>query len=145
MAKARLKSDPTGTDFEPIGKVVVAAWMKALPDVAGGQITPLDVSELSLAFSNLLDVPCEAVLDTPTKLHIPVPPIPQGVTTKTELIAYLHNKYEESNQAPAMGDPPQKDNPFNPKKTKKHGSPPNFKKRTFMQDFGDAILFGCGR
>jgi hypothetical protein len=144
MAKARLRSNPNETDFEPVGKIIVAAWMKALPDNAGGSISPLNAPELSLALSNLLDVPCEAVLDRVDLLHIPIPPIPTGVTTKDMLTAYLHQKFNDSNRTPVSTDPVEIDNPFNPK-NKRHGLHPNYKKRTFMSDFGDAILFGCGR
>jgi len=145
MAKARLKYDPNQTTFEPVGKIIVSAWMKALPDKDGDAISPLNEAELSLAFSTLLDVPCKAVLDTANLIHIPIPPIPAEATSKTKLIEYLHKKFDDSNKNPAMGDLPKDYNPFNPKNTNKHGSPPGNKKRTFMEDFGDAILFGCGR
>jgi hypothetical protein len=137
MSRANLK-DPDMT-AEAIGRIIVAAWFKAVPENATDQIAEMDAAELSAALSNILDVPCVAVLDKPNLINvvIPYPPKP----TKAELRDYLHDEYQASNQ---MGN---EKNPFNPRNKKKHGmgAPANPKRRTFSDDFGDTALFGCGR
>jgi hypothetical protein len=139
MSRARLKANPTGTDFEAVGRVIMAAWLKSLPDVAGAP-TPIDPKEISAALTNILNVEVEAVIDEPDKIYVVVPQLPAAITTKKEFVQYLHKKFDDSVK---VGD---FDNPFNPKNSNKHGSGGSFpKKRSYAGDFGDAVLFGCGR
>lgn len=140
MSRARLVENPVGGDFEAVGRIILAAWLKSLPDVEGDPPTPIDASEISAALTNILSIEVEAVVDQSNKIHVVVPRIPATITTKAKLIDYLHNKYNDSTKTNDQ------DNPFNPRNDRKHGSGPEFpKKRTYASDFGDAALFGCGR
>ncbi len=139
MSRARLKTDPTGADFEAVGRIIMAAWLKSLPDMAGAP-TPIDPKEISAALTNVLNVEVEAVIDEPDKIYVVVPQLPADIKTKNDLVDYLHKKFNDSTK---IGE---HDNPFNPKNDKKHGSGGSFpKKRSYASDFGDAVLFGCGR
>ena len=141
MARARLKADTTSSNFEAVGRIIIAAWFKALPDTVGDPIADLAdyKGELSAALTNILSVTCEAMIDEPDKIYVTIPRFPENIKSKQMLVQYLHKRYDESTKA---NDP---DNPFNPKNNKKHGSGASPNKRTFAGDFGDAVLFGCGR
>ena len=140
MSRARLLANPVGADFEVVGRIILAAWLKSLPDIEGDALTPIDANEISAALTNILNIEVEAVVDQSNKIHVVVPRIPTTITTKAKLIDYLHNKYSDSTKDNDH------DNPFNPRNDNKHGSGDKFpKKRTYASDFGDAALFGCGR
>jgi hypothetical protein len=147
MARARLAANNTSSNFEAVGRVIVAAWLKSLPGASGNDPgIPMDPSEIKLALTNILELQAgqvvEVVIDSPAKIHIVIPQIPANITTKEGLITHLHSKYDDS-LTPTPNDGPD-NNPFNPKNKFKHGDPPH-NKRTFASDFGDATLFGCGR
>jgi hypothetical protein len=153
MARARLAANNASSNFEAVGKVIVAAWLKSLPDASGKDLgIAMDANEIKLTLTNILQLQANeeivVLFDGPqptggtSKIHVIVPQLPIGITTKEMLITYLHGKYDAS-IAPTPNDGPD-NNPFNPKNKAKHGDPP-FHKRTFASDFGDATLFGCGR
>ena len=67
MSRARLVENPVGGDFEAVGRIILAAWLKSLPDVEGDPPTPIDASEISAALTNILSIEVEAVVDQSNK------------------------------------------------------------------------------
>ena len=134
MSRATLRP---AKKVDDIGDVIIAAWFKVLPDNDGDSIGDIDPSELSAAFSSILDAKCIAVIDKKganadqDTLYISVPYPP--VTSKNKLIQYLHDHYNSS------FDQNNQKNPFNPKHPNKQ------RKRPFSEDFGEALFFGCGK
>ena len=130
MAKGTPRS---GRSFEEIGQVIVAAWFKALSDDPNVPPTPIDKDEMTAAFKNILVEDCEAVIDTATKMYISVPYPPEK--TRMLLANKIHLYTQNYNLPP--GDPNYpKDQPCNPL---------HHANKSFAEDMGYSIMFGCGR
>lgn len=86
MARARVKTDRRITD---IADVIISEWFRILPASSGAPL-PMDKNSLQAAFNQILDAPCEVILDVegqPIKIVVPVPP----AASRTALIQYLDN------------------------------------------------------
>jgi len=59
-----------GVDFEPVGRIILAAWLKSLPDTSGDPKSPIDLGEISAALTGLLNVQVEAVVDQDSKIYV---------------------------------------------------------------------------
>ena len=76
-----------------IADVILAEWFRVLPETGTGDQHPMDEESLTVAFNQILDVHCIAVLDgegteaDPIKIVVPRPPR----DNQQELRTYLEN------------------------------------------------------
>lgn len=90
MARARAKRNRQQNE---IAEAIVAEWFRVLPEVPNGSpIPPVDLSSLTAAFNDVLDVTCVAIagevtLNNQEVLRILVPKPPAN--SKTALREYL--------------------------------------------------------
>ena len=89
MARARPKANRR---LSEVANLIIAEWYRVLPETATGPILPMDAHSLTAALNQVLDEPCQAVLDEPSliKIAIPLPP----ATTKVGLDVYLQNNVD---------------------------------------------------
>ena len=87
MARARARRDQSLT---AISDIILAEWYRVLPDQPGGQPLEMDAFALTAAFNQILDKPCEVILDQrdqPIKIVVPLPP----VDSRPALDLYIRN------------------------------------------------------
>ena len=86
MARARPKPERRLTE---IAHLIVSEWYRVLPENASEPMLQMDAHSLTAGLNQILDEPCQAVLDEPgfIKIVIPLPP----VATRDELTDYLED------------------------------------------------------
>lgn len=84
MARARPRPERRLTE---IAHLIVSEWYRVLPEDSSGQMLEMDAHSLTAGLNQILDEPCQAVIDEPgfIKIVIPLPP----VSTRAELTEYL--------------------------------------------------------
>jgi hypothetical protein len=87
MARARVRGNQS---LSAIADIILAEWYRVLPDQPGGPILQMDPFALTAAFNQVLDDPCEVILDElekPIKIVVPLPP----VKSRPALDTYIRN------------------------------------------------------
>ena len=90
MARARVRQ---GQSLAAIADIILAEWYRVLPDQPGGPILDMDLFALTTAFNQVLDDPCEIIVDEkgkPIKIVVPLPP----VDDRPALDVYVQNNRE---------------------------------------------------
>lgn len=105
-----------GRDIGEIGQAILAAWYKILPEQEGDPIGDIDADELTTLFNQILETPCQAIVDPKSgPINIAVPQPPETVTSRQSLVEYL------ADFVPETPDP------------------------TYHSHISVALLFGCGK
>lgn len=87
MARARARRDQSLT---AIADIILAEWYRVLPEQPGEPRLPMDAFALTTAFNQILDEPCQVILDEddqPIKIVVPLPP----VGSRPALDTYIRN------------------------------------------------------
>ncbi len=87
MARARARRDQSLT---AIADIILAEWYRVLPERPGEPMLPMDAFALTAAFNQILEEPCQVILDEenqPIKIVVPLPP----VGSRRALDTYIRN------------------------------------------------------